>query len=168
MAAATQSSKAGMEDTDNGYVPFEAVLSPNPPLSDGGLMVLMLAVALASAGLGAAFVVAGAWPVAGFMGIDVLLLALAFRVCRRRSRCCELLRLDAEGLHVKRVGADGRSVEWRFDPYWVRVGMDEPPRSHSLLTLSASGRTVCIGRFLTAEERHGLARALRSALARYR
>ncbi|HMR34021.1 MAG TPA: DUF2244 domain-containing protein [Geminicoccaceae bacterium] len=157
-----------MDETDSRRVPFEAVLYPNPPLGDAGLFALMLAVALVSAGLGAAFVLAGAWPVAGFMGLDVLLLALAFRACRRRSRHRELIRLDDSGLHVRKTRPDGRSAEWRFDPYWVRVGLDEPPRPQSPLTLSASGRTLRIGQFLTAEERRGLAQALRSALAPYR
>lgn len=157
-----------MDETDSRRAPFEAVLYPNPPLGDAGLFVLMLAVALVSAGVGATFVLAGAWPVAGFMGLDVLLLAFAFRVCRRRSRHCELIRLDDAGLRVRKVRPDGRHAEWRFDPYWVRVGLDEPPRRHSALTLSASGRTLRIGQFLTAEERRGLARALRSALAFYR
>lgn len=152
----------------SGHPPFEAVLYPNPPLSDTGLLVLMLAVALASAALGAAFVVAGAWPVSGFLGLDVLLLGLAFRVCRRRGRRSEIIRLDESGLHVRRVTSDGRSADWRFDPYWVRVGMEEPPRRHSPLTLSASGRHLRIGAFLTMEERIEIAQALRRALTSYR
>jgi uncharacterized membrane protein len=157
-----------MEQPDVPRVPFEAVLYPNPPLSDAGLFVLMLAVALVSAGVGAAFALAGAWPVSGFLSLDVLLLGMAFHACRRRSRCSELIRLDEHGLHVRRMAAGGRTSEWRFDPYWVRVGLDEPPRPHSPLTLSASGRSLRIGQFLTAEERRGLALALRSALAGYR
>jgi uncharacterized membrane protein len=161
-------SKVGMDQTDGRRIPFEAVLYPNPPLGDAGLLLLMLAVAAVSAALGAAFAMAGAWPVSGFLALDLLLLGTAFRVCRRRSRRCELVRLDDSGLRVRRVAADGRSDEWLFDPYWVRVGLDEPPRPQSPLTLSASGHAVRIGGFLTAEERHDLARALRSALASYR
>lgn len=152
----------------NEPAPFQAVLYPNPPLGDTGLMVLMLAVALVSAGLGAAFVMAGAWPVSGFLGLDVLLLGIAFRSCRRRSRCSELIRLDESGLHIRRIAPDGRSADWRFDPYWVRVEMDEPPQRHSPLTLSASGRHLRIGQFLTVEERVDVAQALRRALASYR
>jgi uncharacterized membrane protein len=157
-----------MEQPDTERGPFEAVLYPNPPLGDFGLFVLMLAVALVSAGLGAAFAVAGAWPVSGFLALDVLLLAVAFHVCRRRSRRSELIRLDETGLYVRRTAPDGRSADWRFDPYWVRVEMDEPPRRHSPLTLSASGQHLRIGQFLTVNERADLARALRGALESYR
>jgi uncharacterized membrane protein len=148
--------------------PFEAVLYPNPPLGRSGFLVLMLAVAVVSAGLGAAFAAAGAWPVAGFLALDVLLLFLALRACRRQSRQVELIRLRDGVLQVCRVEPGGRGREWRFEPYWVRVHMDDPPRRDSFLTLSASGRQLRIGAFLTPEERLGLAQALRDALRAYR
>lgn len=148
--------------------PFEAVLYPNPPLGRMGYLVLMLAVALVSAGLGAAFALLGAWPVTGFFGLDVLLFWLAFRACRRRGRCAELIRLDRDGLRVRRVSGDGRATEWRFEPYWVKVSLDEPARPGGALTLSSHGRRLRLGQFLTAAERLELARALREALAAYR
>jgi uncharacterized membrane protein len=148
--------------------PFEAVLYPNPPLGRTGFFVLMLAVALVSTGLGAAFALAGAWPVTGFLGLDALLLWLAFRICHRRSRRAELIRLDASGLHVRRIAADGRHLDWRFEPYWVRVAMDDPPRPGSTLTLSAHGRHLQLGQFLGVDERADIARALRRALLAYR
>jgi uncharacterized membrane protein len=157
-----------MEQTSAGRAPFEAVLYPNPPLGDAGLFALMLAVAAVSAGLGAAFALAGAWPVTGFLSVDVLLLWLAFRACRRRARRSELIRLDDSGLYVRRFEFDGRSVDWRFDPYWVRVELDENQRPSPPLVLSASGRALRIGQFLTADERRDLACALREALAGYR
>ncbi|HET6469515.1 MAG TPA: DUF2244 domain-containing protein [Geminicoccaceae bacterium] len=147
---------------------FEAVLYPNPPLGRCGFIILMGAVVIVSAGMGAAFALAGAWPVSGFMGIDVVLLYLAFRACQRQSRRVELIRLDHRGLRVRRLQPDGQSQEWLFEPYWVRVNMDDPPRRDSFLTLSAHGRHLCIGSFLTPEERLGLARALQDALRAYR
>lgn len=64
---------------------FEAVLYPNQPLGRAGFIVLMLAVSSVSVALGLAFVLAGAWPVAGFFGLDVLLLYLAFRAAQRQA-----------------------------------------------------------------------------------
>jgi uncharacterized membrane protein len=157
-----------MEQEDPPAPPFEAVLYPNPPLGRAGYLVLMLAVAAVSAGLGAAFALLGAWPVAGFLGLDVLLLWIAFRACRRRARCAELIRLDANGLHVRRIDARGRQAEWRFEPYWVRVSIDDPPRPDSALTLRSHERELRLGQFLTASERLDLARTLRTALAPYR
>ena len=64
--------------------------------------------------------------------------------------------------------AEAGLADWRFEPYWVRVHMDDPPRRDSLLTLASHGRRLAIGLFLTPEERLDVARALQSALRRYR
>lgn len=148
--------------------PFEAVLYPNPPMGPKGAMILFGAVAIVSFAMGLAFVQAGAWPVAGFFGLDILLLAIAFRVCMHRSRRSEVVRLDGEGLSVCRVAANGRRTGWRFEPYWVRVDMDDPPRPGSQLVLAQGYRRLRIGEFLTPVEKHELASALRLALRNYR
>lgn len=148
--------------------PFEVVITPNPPLGPRGTMALLLGVAGVSFAMGTAFVQAGAWPVAGFFGLDVLLLVIAFRVVAGRSRRRELIRLDSEGLSVTRIAADGRRAGWRFEPYWVRVDMDDPPQPGSQLVLAQGYRRLRVGEFLTPAERGDLASALRTALRSYR
>ena len=54
----------------------------------------MAAIVTVSAAVGAGFVLIGAWPVTGFLGLDVLLLYLAFRWNYRQARRAELIRLD--------------------------------------------------------------------------
>jgi uncharacterized membrane protein len=107
---------------------FDAVLYPNRSLGSFGFALLMSAIVVVSAAVGAGFFVIGAWPVTGFFGLDVLLVYLAFRWNYRQGRRAELIRLDHEGLTVRRVEPSGRHREWRFEPYWVRVSMDDPPR----------------------------------------
>jgi len=147
---------------------FDAVLYPNRSLGRFGFYALMSAIVLVSAALGAAFVFAGAWPVTGFLGLDVLLLYLAFRWNYRAGRCVELVRLDRDGLCVRQVRPNGAAREWRFEPHWVRVTIDDPLRHDSQLVLSSHGRALAIGAFLTAEERAEVASALRAALAAHR
>jgi uncharacterized membrane protein len=147
---------------------FEAVLYPNQSLGRAGFIALMLAVSSVSVALGLAFALAGAWPIAGFLALDVLLLHLAFRSCRRQAQQREFIRLDATGLYVRRMDAAGGCREWRFEPYWVRVDMDDPPRRDSFLTLASHGLRLRVGAFLTPKERLDLARALRTALQSYR
>jgi uncharacterized membrane protein len=144
---------------------FEAVLYPNPPLPRAGQAILILAVALVSALLGAAFAAVGAWPVTGLLMLDLLLLWLALRICARRAGRAEIITLDEAGLHVRRLGYGHKDREWRFEPYWVRVAMDDPPRSGSQLLLTSHGRSLEIGSFLTPGERLELARILDRALA---
>ena len=59
---------------------FEAVLYPNLSLGRSGFIAVMAGVSSASVLMSGAFILAGAWPVAGFFGLDVLLLYLAFRI----------------------------------------------------------------------------------------
>jgi uncharacterized membrane protein len=144
---------------------FDAVLYPNRSLDRFGFHLLMAAIVLASAGIGAACVLAGAWPVTGFLGLDVVLLYLAFRWNYRQGRRAEFIRLDGAELAVRRVEPSGRRREWRFDAHWVRVMIDD--RSHQL-TLSSHGRTLVLGSFLSPDERLAVGEALRAALAAHR
>lgn len=148
--------------------PFEATIYPNPPMGRRGFAVLMLVVLAVNVVIGLGFLAVGAWPVTGFLGLDVILLFLAFHIVRRRARCREHIRLDASGLHVQRIDADGSARQWCFEPYWVQVRMDDPPRRDSWLTLASHGLTLRVGSFLTPTERLDLARSLRAALRQYR
>lgn len=147
---------------------FEAVLYPNQSLSRSGSIVLMGAVSIVTSVIALVFVIIGAWPVSGFFGLDLVILYWAFSRIRRSGRRRELIRLDRQGLVVRRFEPDGRSREWRFEPYWAQVHMDDPPRRHSRLTIAARGARLVIGDFLTPEERLDLARTLDAVLRGYR
>ena len=143
---------------------FDAVLRPHRSLSPAGFAVLMGAVAAVGFGTGVAFLMAGAWPVFGFCGLEVLLIYVCFRLNYRSAGLFERVRLTGAALTVERRDWRGRARLWTFQPYWLRVAMDDPPRHDSRLTLSSHGRSLVIGSFLAPEERAELARALRHAL----
>ena len=147
---------------------FEAVLYPNPPLGRNGFLVFAALVSSIICAFGLGFTLIGAWPVGGFMGLELVLVIGAFIWSRRQARRHELIRVDASGLYVRRVDPDGRAMDWRFEPMWARVEMDDPPRPNSHLLLTGEGRRLAIGAFLTPEERLDVARSLREALRRLR
>jgi len=147
---------------------FDAVLHPHRSLSPSGFVILMIAVSLVCFAAGIAFALIGAWPVFGFFGLDVLLIYFAFRINYRWGRMYETVLLTEETLTIERVSPDGRINRWRFQPYWLRVTMDDPPHHDSALTLTTHGKALVIGAFLTPEERLELAEALRDALDRLR
>jgi len=152
-----------------GRVFFDAVLHPHRSLSPRGFAAVIAAAAGALFAVGLLFFLLGAWPVIGFCGLELLLLYLAFRVNYRAARACERIRLSDTGLEIVHMNADGAVARaWRFPPNWLRVTLDEPPDHDSPLLLSSHGRSLSVGRFLTAEERMELAQALRAALARWR
>ena len=143
---------------------FDAVIYPNPPLSSRGFVIVIGGFATLSAIFGTATYLVGAWPVIGFLGLDVFALWLAFSAVRRRARAFEAVRLDREHLTVRRVDHRGRSREWRLLPYFTRVELDQPVRGSSLVRLRDQATTVRIGAFLTLPERTDFADALRAAV----
>jgi len=147
---------------------FDAVLVPHRSLSPAGFWLLMALVSAVSFASGMYFALHGAWPVFGYFGLDVLLLYLAFRASYRAARRYETVKLTAEALVVERVGPRGQRARWNFQPYWLRIEMDEPPEHGSQLRLISHGRSLALGAFLSPGERAELAAALREALRRQR
>ncbi len=147
---------------------LDAELRPHRSLGRAGFVVLMGCVSLACFGAGAAFAIAGAWPVFGFLGLDVVLIWLAFRLNYRSGRLVERLSLSPARLEVRRVGPSGRVRRWSFQPCWLKVALEAPDEHHNRLTLSSRGKSLAIGAFLTPEERRELHRTLNDALERLR
>jgi uncharacterized membrane protein len=147
---------------------FDAVLTPHRSLSPEGFWILMALISGVSFLAGAFFVLHGAWPVTGFFGLDVLLLYVAFKANYRSARLCETVKLTVDALVVERVSLSGRRSRWTFQPYWLRIEIDDPPEHGSQLMLTSHGRSLIIGSFLSPEERLEVAHALRAALHRWR
>lgn len=147
---------------------FERVLLPYRSLPPRGFHVLMVSLGLLSVTVGIGFVSIGAWPVFGFFGLDVALLYLAFRLSYRSARQRETLRLAEEEFTVERIGIRGERWFWRFQPFWLRVVLEERGDETNRLFLASHGRTLAIGDFLPPMARREVAQSLRSALARWR
>jgi uncharacterized membrane protein len=111
------------------------------------------------------FVIAGAWPVAGFMGLDVALLWLAFRASFRQARAYEDLLVTPLELSVAKVSARGRRREWRFAPTFVRLEKDVHEEfGVRRLDLVSRGKRVEVANFLGPDAKADLARELARAL----
>ena len=113
---------------------------------------------------GLAFFMLGAWPVMGFCGLDVLLIYGAFRLNYRAARLHELIELSESELKLTRVYPSGRSQSWTFNPYWVRLELEEHETQADRLSLRSHGRVLTFGSFLSDDEKRGFANALRAAL----
>ena len=147
---------------------FERVLLPHRSLPRHGFHILMLLLGLISLVAGIGFLVIGAWPVIGFFGVDVLLLYIAFRLSYRSARQREVLRLAGDDFTVERINVYGNRKAWRFQPFWLRVVLEEHPDESNRLLVTSHGRFLVIGDFLGAPMRRELAESLRAALARWR
>ena len=157
-----------MSDTPSDKVIFATTVAPYRSLPPRHFTWLMLGLAAFGLCSGIGFVLAGAWPVTGFFGLDIALLYLAVRLSYRSARQRESLRLTQEALDVERVGIRGERQRCRLEPAWLRVAIDENAQGRGRLLLSSHGKTVGLGGFLGSEERRHLADDLKAALRRWR
>jgi uncharacterized membrane protein len=127
--------------------------------------VLMSAVCLVSFGTGLLFYMLGAWPVIGFMGLDVALIYIAFRLNYRAARLYETVDLTPAALTVTRVQPSGKAQVWNFNPYWVRLKLNERIGRSTELSLASHGNRLIFATFLTDLEREDFAQALSAALS---
>lgn len=148
---------------------FDARLEPHRSLNRRGFRLLMLGCCVISTLYSLPFYFMGAWPVVGFLGLDVLLLYLAFRANFRAARAYELLRLTSLELLFARVSPRGARQEWRFNPLWVRFERVEHEEfGTQRLSLISRGQSVEVGRFLGPDQKATLARTFAFALAKAR
>jgi len=153
--------------SENGVI-LEKVLRPSPPLRPAILVAILCLVAAVNLAIALYFVSRGAWPIAPFLGADVALLAWAFRASLVAARREEHVTLTHATLRVARRPPHGQGDEVRFNPYWVRVEMADPPDHWSQLTLWSHGKGLKIGAFLAPDERASFARLLKNALRQAR
>ena len=147
-------------------VHFDATLLPHRSLPREGFHALIAVLVAANLIIGLPLFLLGAWPVIGFMGLDVALVVFLFRLNYKSGRLSETLRLTDTDLIVTRIDPEGVVEESRLEAAWLRVDMDDPPQHESRLTLISRGTRLVVGRFLTPEERLEVAKELRAALAR--
>ena len=147
---------------------FDAELRPNRSLSPAGFRILMGAVCTFSLIVGLGFFLQGAWPVLGFLGLDVAAIYLAFRISYRSGGLRETVTLSEQELSVQRRHPGGGLWRWSFQPYWARVRLEvdetEDVGSHGSVVVTSHGRSVRLGTFLAPEERQSFAAALSGAL----
>lgn len=147
---------------------FETVVRPHRSLNAFGFRLLMAVLIVANGAFGALMAARGAWPVTGFMGLDVLGVYIAFRLSYAQASAFERITIADSLFVVSQVDARGRAREWRCPSYWANVGYDDDAEERGILTVRSRGQEIEIGRFLHADERSELARQLREALHRAR
>jgi len=146
---------------------FEARLTPQRSLGREGFRLMMTLCCLSAVFSSVPFILFGAWPVAGFYGLDILALFIAFKINYRRADAEELVRLTYVELRLRKRSHRGETAEWRFNPLWSRLSLDEDEDFGALRLSVVSGRqSVPLGDFLAPPQRRDLAEALTAALVK--
>ena len=148
---------------------FSATLRPHRSLGRSGFLLLMALIGGLWFVTGLYFVSLGAWPVLGFVGLDVLAIWIAFRLNYRAARAYEEVEVTRMALIVRKVNAAGRSQEIRFNPQWARLEVQvTEDEGVARIFVRARAERIVIGAFLNPEDRKSFAHAFGAALAEAR
>jgi len=144
---------------------FSAVIMPHRSLGRVGFLVLMAAFGAVSFIAGMVFLMAGAWPVFGLFGLDVLLLYWAFRLNYRHAAAYEEVKVTPAALTVRKVSHRGIAREWVLNPLWVRLEKTVHEEfGIERLFLVSRGKELAVASFLGSDEKASFAKALGAAL----
>lgn len=145
---------------------FSAVITPHRSLGPEAFRLVMTLVCIASVVSSIPFIILGAWPVAGFFGLDLIALFIAFRVNFRAGRNVEEVVLTRLELLLRRRTGNGQGWERRFNPLWSRLDREHDDEfGLQKLAVVSRGERVLIARDLSPGERESLADAFGHALA---
>ena len=148
---------------------FSAIITPHRSLSRTGFLLVMALIGGVSFVGGVLFFILGAWPVVGFLGLDVLLVYWAFRANYRAAAAFEEVTVTASELRLRKVSHRGRVSEWTLNPLWTRLDRETHEDFGLLrLFLVSRGQRLAIAGFLAPEERESFAAALSAALGEAR
>lgn len=145
----------------DGELFMDAVLRPHRSLSAKAFKYMLIAVIAVNVAVALFFWVQGAFPVAGFLGLDVLALWLAFRANYQSGRAAEYVRIAPGKVHVAAVDKHGVATHWILNPVWARVARD----GRGVLVRERQGQ-MRLGAFLSPKECASFASALDVALSK--
>src|SRR5690606_18540618 len=86
---------------------FVATLTPHRSLSPVGKRIVVGLIAALALVPGFIFYIAGAWPVVGFMGLDVLAIWIALTVSMRAGKVREVVSVWPGALELRKIDAKG-------------------------------------------------------------
>lgn len=141
---------------------MDATLTPHRSLSKFAFRALMTFVIAMNVAVGTYFVSQGAYPVVGFLGLDVAAVWLAFHLNYRAARQAEHVRVGPDHVHLERRSPRGVD-HWVVSPLWARVSLGA-----SAVRIASAGSALSVGAFLSPKERREFALALDAALFRAR
>ena len=118
--------------------------------------------------IGISFYVLGAWPVLGFMGFEILLIYIAFKILFYKNKFYEHIILDSEKLNIlfKKKNKIIKKIE--LEPTWVQVKIEKIYENEDTLIVSSHGKKIILANYLIPEERLKLAGKIKSGLREWK
>lgn len=134
-----------------------------------GIRAVVVMVAILATIPGIIFFSLGAWPIVGFMGLDVALIWWALAAHQRDGKRYEQVTLWPDQLELKQVDGKGKETLTRFNPFNVKLVIDRDFNERTTgLHLRTRDRDLELGTFLNTDEKSSFAKAFGTALKRAR
>ena len=145
---------------------FSARLVPHRSLGLGGFVVLLGIFGVICLSSGIFYAAMGAWPVLGFLVVDIAIFALAFHLSYRSGRQSEEVELSRTHLTVRKTSPTGRKRQHTYNPFWARfqVKRDEE-RGIIDMRVIGEGYQSTLGAFMNPDDKESFAKAFGAALA---
>lgn len=146
---------------------WSVTLTPHRSLGRRGYMMLFGFVVAANVVIAVFFLILKAWPVFGFLGLDVVLVGFALRANEKSARRSERILIEGDELRLIKSGPKKAAQEKSFNRRWTKALLeyDEAREMVGRLFLVSRGERTEIASFLGADERQSLANELKSVLA---
>ena len=139
-------------------------LEPSKSLRPEGANLVLVILGSFGLVISGSFMVFGAWPVFGFMALDVLLIYIAFQAQHRRSDRGEEITISDDKIEIKYFKGGICVKTILLNKYWVKLEHFNSFNRQSKLMFSSHGKFSEIGDFLSLKEKQKLAANLEPLL----
>ena len=143
-------------------------LWPYRSLGSRGYLYLMMGFIGLICILSLLFYSLGAWPVIGFLGIEIGLVWLVFRMNYNAGRNFEKIFITPEATTIEKVGWRGDKRHFNIQSPWVKASCIKGEGRSDKLILKYHSEQLEIGSFLPPKEKSSLADALNESFERMR
>ena len=158
-------SHSAAPSADNSPIYDIITLWPHRSLSQRGFAILLLCLGTIAIAVGLGFYLIGAWPVIGFMGLELLVLYIAFRMSYRNGKASEQLLIHAKGLDVVAIAPSGKQTRQSYESLWLKAELLPQKGKRKILALRHHHNQHEIGAFLPPAEKKDIKNLINERLA---
>ena len=156
------------DTTETGAEAIVITLWPYRSLSLRGFQIFIAVLASLMSVIGLGFYLLGAWPVIGFLGLEILVVWYAFKWNYRSGQLVETVAITPQQVDVTRTDWRGRTTTVRLSGAWIKAELEIKEKKRERLYLRQHADKLEIGAFMPPSEKPSLAKALNAAFSRLR
>ena len=143
-------------------------LWPYRSLSLRGFRIFIAALASLMGLIGLGFYLLGAWPVVGFLGLEIFIVWYAFKWNYRSGQLVETVEITPQQVDITKTDWKGHSKTICLKGVWIKAELDAKENKKCRLYLRQHADKLEIGAFMPPAEKPPLAGALNEAITRLR